>query len=138
LIVVDASVAVQWIAEEDTSELSRTILVRSDLIAPEFLLIEVANALYRKVFVGEISLEQALAGLDFIRDKVALRAVETSALRRAIELAMAMYHPIYDCIYLAVAEMESARLVTHDREFRQRGARQGLAILFADLPLAQS
>jgi hypothetical protein len=33
LIVVDASVAVQWIVEEPGSELSAVLLVRSDMIA---------------------------------------------------------------------------------------------------------
>ncbi len=33
---------------------------------------------------------------------------------RAIELATALRHPIYDCFYLAVAECQSAPLVTAD------------------------
>lgn len=58
MIIVDASVAVQWIAEEDTSALSDELLSRDDLTAPELLQIEVANALRRKVWVGDMGLDR--------------------------------------------------------------------------------
>ncbi|MHB1101927.1 MAG: type II toxin-antitoxin system VapC family toxin [Devosia sp.] len=136
MIVVDASVAVQWIAWEETSELSDTLLARSDLVAPDFMQVEVANALRRKVYVGEISAEQARAGLSFIRDKVALRRLSPAILDRALDLSVVMYHPIYDCIYLAVAEQEGGLLVTFDNELKYRIKEHGLANLLAELPLA--
>ncbi len=135
MIIVDASVAVQWIAEEDTSALSDTLLERFDLTAPELLVIEVANALRRKVFVGDISMEQAKAGLRFIREKVATVDVTNEVLDRSLELAQAMYHPIYDCIYLALAEQQRGRLVTYDQELIDRARGQGLGALLAELPL---
>jgi predicted nucleic acid-binding protein len=36
-------------------------------------------------------------------------------LPRAIELAFDLQHPIYDCVYLALAEREKAALITADR-----------------------
>jgi predicted nucleic acid-binding protein len=35
-------------------------------------------------------------------------------LPRAIDLAFDLQHPIYDCIYLALAEREKAALITAD------------------------
>lgn len=87
MIVVDASVAVQWVAEEDTSAISETLLERDDLVAPELVVIEVANALRRKVFVGDMSLEHAKIGLRFVRDKVAIVDLSDAVLGRALELA---------------------------------------------------
>lgn len=136
MIIVDASVAVQWIAEEDTSALSETLLERSDLSAPELLVIEVANALRRKIFVGDISMEQAKAGLRFIREKVATIDLSNEVLDRSLELAEAMYHPVYDCIYLALAQQQGARLVTYDQELIERTRGQGLGALLAELPLS--
>jgi predicted nucleic acid-binding protein len=136
LIVVDASVAVQWIAEEDTSSLSETLLTRSDLVAPDLLLIEVANALRRKVYVGDISIDHAKAGLQFIREKVRLERTSAEILDRALELAELMYDPVYDCIYLAMAERSKTILVTYDQELQERASEQGLASLLAGLPLS--
>lgn len=85
MIIVDASVAVQWIAEEDTSAMSEALLTRDDLAGPELLQIEVGNALRRKVWVGDISLDHAKAGLQFIRDKVETVRVPAELLDRALE-----------------------------------------------------
>ncbi len=126
----------QWIAEEDTSSLSETLLTRSDLVAPDLLLIEVANALRRKVYVGDISIDHAKAGLQFIREKVQLERTSAEILDRALELAELMYHPVYDCIYLAMAERSKTILVTYDQELQERASEQGLASLLAGLPLS--
>jgi predicted nucleic acid-binding protein len=135
LIVVDASVAVQWVAEEDTSAISETLLERDDLVAPELMVIEVANALRRKVFVGDMSLEHAKIGLRFVRDKVAIVDLSDAVLGRALELAQAIYHPVYDCIYLAVAELQGGKIVTYDQELVAGARKHGLGSLLAALPL---
>ena len=126
----------QWIAEEDTSSLSETLLTRSDLVAPDLLLIEVANALRRKVYVGDISIDHAKAGLQFIREKVQLERTSAEILDSALELAELMYDPVYDCIYLAMAERSKTILVTYDQELQERASEQGLASLLAGLPLS--
>ena len=117
----------QWIAEEDTSSLSETLLTRADLVAPDLLLIEVANALRRKVYVGDISIDHAKAGLQFIREKVRLERTSAEILDSALELAELMYDPVYDCIYLAMAERSKTILVTYDQELQERASEQGLA-----------
>jgi predicted nucleic acid-binding protein len=138
LIVVDASVAVQWVAKESTSELSMTLLTRPDLIAPELLLTEAANALYRKVFVGDVSHAQAVAGLEFIRDRPSLLPVTVPVLSRAIELANEMNHAVYDCVYLTIAENSGGKLVTYDQELRDRAEWKGHGSLIVDLPLPKT
>jgi predicted nucleic acid-binding protein len=135
LIIVDASVAVQWIAEEDTSKLSDALLTRDDLWAPELLQIEVGNALRRKVFVGEISMDQAKAGLRFIRDKVSTVPLTLQLLDRAMELAELMYHPIYDCVYLAAAQQNGARVVTFDQDLIKGAVHHGFADCITSLPM---
>jgi predicted nucleic acid-binding protein len=138
LIIVDASVAVQWIAEEDTSALSDELLPRDDLVGPELLQIEVANALRRKVWVGDMSLDHAKAGLQFVRDKVAILQVPSELLDRALEMSHLMYHPIYDCIYLSLAEKHNAPVVTYDQDFIERAREHGFEKLVVTLPLGMS
>jgi predicted nucleic acid-binding protein len=52
-----------------------------------------------------------------------------SLIERAIAMAVALQHPIYDCLYLACAERAGAQLATADR--RLVAAAQGSA--FASL-----
>lgn len=136
MIIVDASVAVQWIAEEDTSALSDSLLERNDLAGPELLQTEVANALRRKVWTGDMSLDQAKAGLEFIREKVAMLRVPADLLDRALEMSHLMYHPIYDCIYLALAERHDAPVVTYDQDLLEKARDNGFERFVATLPLA--
>jgi len=138
LIIVDASVAVQWIAEEDTSALSDELLYRSDLAAPALMQIEVANALRRKVWVGDISIEQAKVGLAFVRGKVSALLLPSQVLDRALEMSHLLYHPIYDCIYLALAERHDATVVTYDQDLLEKARDNGFGKLVATLPMGSA
>ena len=135
MIVVDASVAVQWIANERESGSAEAVLHRDGLMAPELLLIEVANALRRKIAVGDVEVEQAQDGLVLLARTVDFKPMEPKWLRRALEISIAMSHPIYDCIYLALAEREGASLVTRDRDFITRASKLGLGHFVTTLPL---
>ena len=61
LLVVDASVAVKWLVEEEHSdEADRLLDGNHELFAPRLMASEVGNALWRKVRMGE--LERSRAG----------------------------------------------------------------------------
>jgi predicted nucleic acid-binding protein len=135
LIVVDASIAVQWLVPEAGAELSASVLGRADLIAPGLLMVEVANALRRKIMSGDIGKPEADDGFRLIAANVDLRLPSPSLVTRALAMALEMSHPIYDCIYLALAEAIAGRLLTRDREFAARVERIALGHLLATLPL---
>lgn len=136
MIVVDASVAVQWIAAEADSEHSEALLGRGDLIAPELLQVEVANVICRKVGAGDMTLEQGREGLELIAAEVEIEPLDRAWLDRALDIAIQMAHPIYDCIYLAMAQQFEARLLTRDRRLVSRASRLGLGHLVGTLPLS--
>jgi predicted nucleic acid-binding protein len=138
LITVDASVAVKWVVAELGHEVAAALIKRSDLIAPDFLLIEAANALRRKVKDGEATRDQALLGLDRIERLVALVPLDQRLRTRAFEIALELVHPIYDCLYLALAEQQGSPLVTFDDELRNRAAAHGLGGLIIDFPAADT
>lgn len=116
-LVVDASVVIPCFVPERFSAVARSWLDAADLLlAPEFLALECANALWKKVRRGEITpsdasgaLDQVLGGLIELRPSAALAK---AALRLATDLA----HPVYDCAYVALAHVEKADLLTADRE----------------------
>ena len=66
--MVDASVALKWVIPEVLSaEADRVRDGDDDVLAPDLLLVEVANALRKKTIAREISPREADTALDLVR-----------------------------------------------------------------------
>jgi predicted nucleic acid-binding protein len=125
--VLDASVVVDWVAPGADPELpSVALLARladddAELLAPRLLLEEVSNALLTGVRRGRWSGSAADASQALLSD-LPLRIVDDSRdLERAWDLARRYdNHPIYDLVYVALAERREMQLVTSDAALRRR------------------
>ena len=120
---VDASIVVKWYISENRSDEARLLLAhRLERHAPDFLLVEFANTVWKKARRGEIADPRTY--LDEIPELG--NAMELCADRdlaeRAAGLAVAIDHPVYDCLYLACAEATGSRLITADRKFADKAA----------------
>ncbi len=116
-IVIDASVAVKWVLREAGSDAADGLLDHDGLIAPVIWLAEAANALWRRARIGEITADEASERLHELQNApVASVAIEPH-LDRALRLANEIGHPIYDCLYLALALHQDTHVVTADRRF---------------------
>ncbi len=128
-VVVDASIAFLWFANEP-DRLGARRLLESDslLLAPDLMAAETANAWWKKLRRREMALadvEQAVTNL------LALEIAWTSSttlLRPAARLAAELGHPVYDCLYLALAASHSAPLATIDARLRSAAERLGVPI----------
>jgi predicted nucleic acid-binding protein len=58
--VIDASIAVKWVVEEDRTAEALALRQRSKLIAPQLLVAECANILWKKVQREELLKKEAL------------------------------------------------------------------------------
>lgn len=117
-LVVDASVAVKWLVEEDYSEIADKLLdERHQLFAPRLMASEVGNALWRKARLGEM--ERSRAGLlaAAISEMAVSWMSDEAVCPDAVRLSLALDHPVYDCVYLALAHRIGATLVTADARF---------------------
>ncbi|MBV8681681.1 MAG: type II toxin-antitoxin system VapC family toxin [Caulobacteraceae bacterium] len=115
-IVIDASVALKWILDEPGRDAADALL-DEDLIAPALWLLEAANALWRRARRGEISSAEALERLAELQNApVTTTAIEID-LMAAADLANALAHPVYDCLYLAAAIRENTHVLTADSRF---------------------
>jgi predicted nucleic acid-binding protein len=125
-IVVDASVAVKWVLDEPGSDAA--LLLRGEqLMAPVLWLAEAANVLWRKARAAEITADQADARLaELLQAPVASLSIEPH-LGSALELARRLVHPVYDCLYLALALHHDTHVVTADRRFAAAAARVDLS-----------
>lgn len=120
--VVDASVAVKWFVDEMRSTEARAVLASGQpIIAPDLIIPESCNTVWTKIRRGDISLEQGEAmvrALPLSFDRLAPTAPLSG---RALDLARRFDHPAYDCYYVALAEAESAILVTDDDKLIRLG-----------------
>ena len=116
--VVDASVAVKLLVDEPDSDAARELTATGrELHAPRLMASEVANALWYKARLGQIERADAGAALAWITD-MPLRWNDDEAVSAdAVRLALALDHPVYDCVYLALAHRIGATMVTADRRF---------------------
>jgi predicted nucleic acid-binding protein len=116
MLVVDASVAVKWVLDEEGADAARA-LHTEHLTSPSLWLIEAANALWATAARGQISAketEERLAGLRHAPVETTPAEVD---LPSALQIANRLRHPIYDCLYLAAALRLNTHVVTADRRF---------------------
>jgi predicted nucleic acid-binding protein len=118
-MILDSSVALKWLAPEDGSEAALELLGLSDLFVPTFFHAEIANALWKKARRGEIRLEEVAPYFAQLPELVTT-IDETEAMPRALAIARELDHPVYDCIYLALAEARDDLVLTADRRFVQK------------------
>lgn len=125
-LVVDASIAVKWVVTEAGTEQARALIGRDTLVAPDLLIAEACNALWRLQASGRIPREQAVAAPAELVAAIDEFYPLAPLAGRSLEIALDIGHPVYDCVYLALAERLEARLVTADRR---------LAAAVAGMPL---
>lgn len=115
-VVVDASVVVKWYVPEVASgDASRLLDGTTARFAPDLLVAEFGNVLWKKVRKGELSdLEAHQIAEGFVSAcPVALHAL-TPYLRSALEIATRRQCTVYDALYLALALSEGCQLATAD------------------------
>ncbi|HEY1301871.1 MAG TPA: type II toxin-antitoxin system VapC family toxin [Stellaceae bacterium] len=116
-MIIDASLALKWVIEEDGSTLARELLLRETLAAPDLITVECANVLWAKARRGVIARDLATAALAAIlAAPVALRPTAGYA-AQAQALAFELNQTAYDSLYLALALAEHDILCTADAAF---------------------
>ena len=114
--IVDASVALKWVIDEEGSEAASALAAES-LISPSLILAECANALWAKALRREITAAEVLERLTLLRAAPVLLVPLEELVEDATRLAVTLGHPVYDCLYLVLAVRENTRLVTSDQQF---------------------
>lgn len=114
--VLDASVVLKLLVPEEDSAAAEALLdAYPAFFAPPLLRAEVPNSLWKRVRRGLLSDTEAQDALDAL-ESLPFRYVEPQA-ALALELALILRHPVYDCQYLALALERQVTLITADRRF---------------------
>ena len=128
--VVDASVVAKWFLD-DQPLAAEAFAARAAhaLMAPALLLTELANALWKYTRLSRLELGVAMDSIDLTAREVSL--VEDRLLLRAAQrLSTDFDHPVYDCLYVSLAQREGVPLVTADAKLsRKFGELRGLQLI---------
>ena len=127
--MVDASVAVQWFAREPGSEASAALVEGNQpLVAPDIMPLEVANALWKKFRRGDVPAGDLQPAVTRILASDITLIPTLVLLERAVRLAVEISHPVYDCVYLVLAEERGAPLASIDERLRAAARARGLRV----------
>ena len=132
--VVDASVAIKWylpeaLAEQADRFLEEAATAGARLLAPDLIVAELGNILWKKHRLKEISPPEARQILTQIRDLFPIQLYSSiPLLESAWEVARIYERSVYDALYVALAEQCDAVFVTADEK---------LVNVFRPTPLAK-
>ena len=133
LFVVDASVAVKWFVPEEHSDVSELLLDENfDLAVPRLFFSEFGNILWKKFTRGEISQEDVLDATVQLRTAELAPMPDELLLDAAVALACDLKHPVYDCLYLALADSLETAVITADQKFANKVADPARVVFVAD------
>ncbi len=116
-LVIDASIALKWVVQEDGTDQALVLRQHAKLIAPDLLVPECANILWKKVQRKELTRDEALLAARLLQGAEIELLPTRSLLEQAARIAIELDHPAYDCLYLALAMENGCRFVTADERF---------------------
>src|SRR5919108_5124138 len=102
-LVVDASVAFKWFAQEDGTDRALQLLESGEpIVAPDLILAEVCNAAWKSLRRGELAALQFEAIINDVAQPFSRLVPLDGLIRPAATLTRELDHPVYDCVYLAL------------------------------------
>lgn len=136
LFVLDASVAVAWVAAASSDPYATSIRAYVQngwrVVVPSLWLTEVANGLLmleRRKVLAQDDVALGLSDLQAFVDSSAEVDQATPSMRSMADLARAYQLTVYDATYLELARRESIPLATLDKSMRAAAGKTGVALL---------
>lgn len=123
--VVDASVAIKWIYSEELSPNALRVRGRYRMAAPELLLAECVNILWKKVRRGELTENEAVVSAAILGRAGIEIAPMTALIVGAARLALELDHPAYDCFYIELCRLRQIPLITADDRLIHKAGQSG-------------
>lgn len=126
-MIVDANLVIYWFCPSEFEGSVARFYGRPDLLAPSILLVETANALYKNARGGLIRPELCTSSITLI-EKTIQFVPDRDLLSIAIDVALSKLHPVYDCLYLALALQRQQPLATADRRMATLAQTLGITV----------
>lgn len=112
------------------AELLRSRQAGNELHAPDLLLIECANAFWKRVGRGELDREAAMRAIGAVSNLEDLdrHPLDEQLVPSALSLALAHSLTAYDAAYAALAVQLGGTVITGDSRFVESASRAGLPV----------
>ncbi len=119
ILVLDASVVIKWFSNEENSEKAigiRNRFVEGNvlIVCPDLTIYEVSNALRYAKVLDKRDLTEAIKSLYEL--EIDIIVPTRDVITKALELAIEHDITVYDAVYVSLAELLDARLVTSDEK----------------------
>jgi predicted nucleic acid-binding protein len=133
-MVVDASLALDWIFRSERSARANRVLeqaIEQGIVVPAIWPAEIANGLLAGQRRGQLKATDIPAALALFEElPLSIRApVGAAAIRVLVDAGSAAGLTAYDAAYLELALRESAPLATHDEPLRKAAEIAGVELL---------
>ena len=125
-VIVDASVTVQWVVEEEHSRQATSLLACNSVEAPAHWLAEAANALWNKARRAEFDHQSAADRADWLAAAPVRSNALPGLMKSAISLSRTHDISVCDSLYVALGLEKGLTLVTADRKLVRRLREGGL------------
>ena len=127
MIVIDTNVALAILLEDGFSRTD--LLENSTVIAPSFMKLEMLNVLRKYHFLRKVSIEDLdKIYIEFLKiiDEFVL---DDKILNAAKEISYKLNHPIYDCLFLALALQYKSVFISFDQRLLKKAESIGIETL---------
>lgn len=129
--VIDSSTVLKWLVSEADSDTALLLRERYHFLVPELLIAECANVLWKRVRREEMTAEAAAFAVRLLQlqpDNFVFTSMISLA-DSALELAVSLEHPIYDCLFIALAVRERCPFITSDEKLLRKVANKELPVI---------
>ena len=118
--IIDASVAIKWVVEEDGTPEALVLLEAGFLSAPDLLIPECINILWKKVRRFEFEKDEAIMAARLLQKSDVEILPARILMEEVLKFSVALDHAAYDCIYLSLALEKDWRFVTADKRLSRK------------------
>lgn len=124
---MDASVIAKWVLPGEPHQESAVRLKDDfvsglvELCAPGFIVVEVANALWRAIKLERISEKDANQALEALNDmRIELHETNWAQASQELSIACKLDLAVYDASYLLLADRTKTSLITADKKLYEK------------------
>ena len=110
MLVIDACITVRWVVKEDGTLEALALRQKAKLIAPELLVAECANILWKKIQRGEFLREEALLCARLFQGPKSSSCPRGLYLKPRLRTSIEVEHPSFECLCLALAVEKNVNL----------------------------
>jgi predicted nucleic acid-binding protein len=130
IAVLDASAGMAIVLEQELSEAFREELANSEkVVASDLYKIEVANAIWKYVRVGELERENASKTLRLAMGLVDEFVDISQNNEESLVEAVRLNHSAYDMLYYTLTRRNGGRLLTKDKKLKELCLKTGVDVL---------